>query len=641
MDIENLFIYQCRGGLHIAAIRKYVQEQVVQIPRDEVWSLLSDTNHMHRVIQSFKLDFEGIVADEKGGVYRKAFTKMMGIYKITWKEYPFEWSKGHCYSVYREYNNGPVKSFYMNVEFHDDEEELSGGGRATRIVLDANVLTANVMGDIIVPFTVHKQMRRMFEYTLNYLQLRISGKLNPIPQSKREFTANRVELDRLFGELHKTDANPTYIPLLRSHLLTCDDDMVMDMRVYELAREYQCDRDDLLRFFLYCTQAGILNLSWHLICPNCRVSKASAQTLSQVGTSYHCDFCGISYENSLDKYMELCFSVHPAIRKAYKQIFCIGGPAISPHIEIQAFARSQQPFTIQIPLGNTTYRLRVLQTNDTILLKAAVIGDEFNGEPAHLHYTTDGWIANNKPVAEIPYSVEHRTLSIHNQSDQDVVVVLENIEWEEFTVTAAKLCTMPEFRRMFSSEILAPGHEIGIENITFMFTDLLGSTSFYEHVGDAPAYGQVRQHFDYMAQWIELNHGTIVKKIGDAVMAVFEKPEDGIKAAIEIQQHIDQFNATSVNASQDEPIIIKIGLHHGPAISVNTDNRMDYFGRNVNIAARVQGLSKGNDVMISSDCMARTGVAELMAAMNVSAQPFEASLRGIENKLLVYQLQLI
>ncbi|HEY0828301.1 MAG TPA: adenylate/guanylate cyclase domain-containing protein [Bacilli bacterium] len=618
------------------AVRKHVQEQVVPLSRDEVWNLLSDTNHMNRVIQTFRLDFEGIVAD-KSGVYLKAFTKLMGFYRMTWKEYPFEWSKGHYYSVYREFDNGPIKSYHMVVELHDAEEKLPGGGKATRIVLDANVQSANLLWNLIVPRTVNKKLKQIINYTLSYVQQTIQGKSNPIPQSKRDYGVNQAELDRLFADLLKTEAKPAYIPLLRNHLLMCDDDMVINMRVYERAREWSCNRDDLLRFFLYCTQAGILNLSWHLICPNCRVSKESADTLSQVNTSYHCDFCGISYDNNLDKYMELCFSVHPAIRKAYKQFYCSGGPAVSPHIETQVFARSQQPITLQIPEGNTPYRLRVLQTNHTMELKTQ-LSKELKGESAPFIYTSDGWWLNSRPVDQIAYSEEHRTLSIHNQSDRDVVVVLENIDWEELTVTAAKVCTMHEFRRMFSSEILAPGHEIGIENVTFMFTDLLGSTSFYEHVGDAPAYGQVRQHFDYMAQWIQLNNGTIVKNIGDAVMAVFEKPEDGIKAALEIQQHIDQFNATSVNASQDEPLVLKIGLHHGSAISVNSDNRMDYFGRNVNIAARVQGLSKGNDVMISGDCMARTGVAELIAGMNVSAQPFEASLRGIENKLVVFQL---
>lgn len=609
------------------SVRNYIQEKIVQIPRDEVWSLLSDTNHMHRVIQSFKLDFEGIGNDGRG-VHRKAFTKMMGMYKIRWKEFPFEWSKGNYYSVYREYHNGPVKSFFMNVEFHDVEGSLPGGEKATKIVLDANVITANLLGDIIVPFTVNKQMNRMFDYTLKFLQQKVDGKVYAIPQSKSAFIVNEAELTRLFEDLLKTEANPAYIPLVRDHLMHHDDDLVVDMRPYEWADAWGCDRDDLLRFFLYCTQVGILNLSWHLICQNCRISKSSSATLSQVGTSFHCDFCGIDFENNLDKYMELKFTVNSVIRKATKQVFCIGGPAITPHIYAQLIARSQQTLTVQIPQNNKKYRLRTLQTNHLLWIQY-----ELNGEPPHLNYTSSGW-----EVDEIPYGDEHRTITLYNQCDEDIVVVLELDEWEENTVTAAKVCTMPEFRRMFSAEVLAPGHEIGIENVTFFFSDLLGSTTFYETVGDAPAYGQVRQHFEFMTHWIQLNNGTIVKKIGDAVMAVFEKPEEGIKAALDIQLHVDEFNANSINASAGEPIIIKIGVHHGNAISVNSDNRMDYFGRNVNIAARTQGLSKGNDLVISNSCMAHPGVQNLLSNQNVSVTLIEATLRGIEHKQTVYQV---
>lgn len=228
---------------------------------------------------------------------------------------------------------------------------------------------------------------------------------------------------------------------------------------------------------------------------------------------------------------------------------------------------------------------------------------------------------------------------IHNQSDQDVVVVVERNNWDEITVTAAKVSTMHEFRRMFSTEILAPGHEVGIENLTFFFSDLLGSTTFYEEVGDAPAYGQVRKHFDYMEKWIHLNKGAIVKKIGDAVMAAFEKPEDGIKAALDIQQHIGEFNE-SLHADPTKPIVIKIGVHQGHAIAVNANDRLDYFGRNVNIAARVQGLSKGNDVVVSSNCMDDPEVTKLLAEMDVTINRYDAALRGIEQKYTVCQIQL-
>lgn len=136
-----------------------------------------------------------------------------------------------------------------------------------------------------------------------------------------------------------------------------------------------------------------------------------------------------------------------------------------------------------------------------------------------------------------------------------------------------------------------------------------------------------------------MNKGTIVKTIGDAVMAVFEKPEDGVKAALEIQQHIDTFNASRKD-KHEEAIVIKIGIHHGSVIAVNSNNRIDYFGRNVNIAARVQGLNKGNDIVVSSSCMERAQVVDFLAAQKVTTHVFNAVLRGIEDKQSVYQIKL-
>lgn len=74
-------------------LKQYSQEKVVPIPREEVWHLLSDTNHLNCVLGLFKVEYAGVVAG-KSGVYRKTMTRIMGSYKLKWKEYPFQWNKG-------------------------------------------------------------------------------------------------------------------------------------------------------------------------------------------------------------------------------------------------------------------------------------------------------------------------------------------------------------------------------------------------------------------------------------------------------------------------------------------------------------------------------------------------------------------
>ena len=100
-------------------------------------------------------------------------------------------------------------------------------------------------------------------------------------------------------------------------------------------------------------------------------------------------------------------------------------------------------------------------------------------------------------------------------------------------------------------------------------------------------------------------------------MAVFESPEQAVQAAFDIQSRVHEFNANSLPL---DPIVIKIGIHFGHAIAVNSNGVLDYFGRNVNIAARVQSLSKGGDIVLSHVCSDRPAVVQLIERYNATSK---------------------
>jgi class 3 adenylate cyclase len=162
-------------------------------------------------------------------------------------------------------------------------------------------------------------------------------------------------------------------------------------------------------------------------------------------------------------------------------------------------------------------------------------------------------------------------------------------------LTADRITALQAFRDLFASEALRAGDDVGIGEIALMFTDLKGSTAFYERVGDARAYRLVREHFAFLAARIRENSGAIVKTIGDAVMAAFAEPADAVRAALAIQQKVAEFNA----GHGGEAIVIKLGLHKGPCIAVTLNERLDYFGSTVNLAARLQTQSLGGDIVLS------------------------------------------
>jgi class 3 adenylate cyclase len=199
-------------------------------------------------------------------------------------------------------------------------------------------------------------------------------------------------------------------------------------------------------------------------------------------------------------------------------------------------------------------------------------------------------------------------------------------------LSGGMLLARQTFRRLFRAERVDEKEGLGIRQVTFLFTDLKGSTAMYERLGDLNAYALVREHFALLDTVAQEHAGAIVKTIGDAVMAVFCRPTDAIAAALHILAQIDCFN----REHGDPAIILKIGAHCGPSIAVTLNDNLDYFGQTVNVAARVQALAEAGEICLSEAVYTAPGVTALLAGRNVVA--FDAPLRGVEGNASVYRV---
>src|SRR5206468_830411 len=83
---------------------------------------------------------------------------------------------------------------------------------------------------------------------------------------------------------------------------------------------------------------------------------------------------------------------------------------------------------------------------------------------------------------------------------------------------------------------------IGVKDITLLFTDVKGSTSLYDRIGDLNAFALVQQHFERLQDIATRYRGAIIKTIGDAVMAAFLNPSDAVAAALVMRADIAGFN---------------------------------------------------------------------------------------------------
>src|SRR5215208_5954994 len=106
-----------------------------------------------------------------------------------------------------------------------------------------------------------------------------------------------------------------------------------------------------------------------------------------------------------------------------------------------------------------------------------------------------------------------------------------------------------------------------------------------------------------------INNGTVIKTIGDAVMAAFMNPLDAVRAAVAMLDEMEAFNRDH----SDRLLILKIGLHKGASIAVTLNDRLDYFGQAVNIAARIQSLAQAEEIYLSGEIYDYPGVGELLA----------------------------
>ena len=114
-------------------------------------------------------------------------------------------------------------------------------------------------------------------------------------------------------------------------------------------------------------------------------------------------------------------------------------------------------------------------------------------------------------------------------------------------------------------------------------------------------------------------------------MAGFERPQDAVRASIEMIEELSRFNRTA-----SRQLGLKVGVHRGRAIAVTLNDRIDYFGQDVNIAARVQGLADVNEVCISATVMEAPGVGDIVNSRSVSRN-YE-NLKGIGQKIEVHRI---
>lgn len=140
---------------------------------------------------------------------------------------------------------------------------------------------------------------------------------------------------------------------------------------------------------------------------------------------------------------------------------------------------------------------------------------------------------------------------------------------------------------------------MGMDNeLAILFADVVGSVQLYERLGDLPAREKIRTCIEVMRAAIADHQGTLIKTMGDGLMATFPYASDAAAAAVQMQEQVSSHVKLKVD---DKPLAIKVGFHYGPVV---LDNR-DVNGVTVNVASRVMNEAKGDQIITTSATASR------------------------------------
>lgn len=562
------------------------------LPPERLWPVLADTNRFNEAMGLPPYQLEEI-PQPNGTILRRGRGKAAG-FTLEWEEKPYEWIHGRHFRQARVFSKGPFRRF---GPVFDIEPEGDGSRVSYALEWEPLTITGRLFGKRLASqagAVVEKRILEAVAFVKGERKSFFDIAPPDLPEGARERAASLAEL---------VDRSPYGNGLghkLSDFVLTGMATDVARLKPKLLARQLGVAERPAIEACLAGVRAGLLTMKWDLLCTNCRGPKMSVGALSELPKGAHCPSCNIDYDRDFERNIELSYAPAPAIRPIAEGGFCLSGPMATPHVLVQQLLAPGEHREVALDLPPGAYRLRTLHPGGHVDI------DHRGGAFPGLRATATG-------VETLPPSASG-TVAFVNDADFELALLIEDRTWTREALTAPEVISLQAFRDLFSAATLRPGDEAGVSQVALLFSDLRGSTALYERVGDAQAFNIVREHFAFLASIIRDNDGAVVKTIGDAVMASFGDPAHAVKAALAMQARIAEFNESQGTAAGEE-LVIKLGIHVGPSVVVNMNDRLDYFGSTVNMAARLQGQSDGGDIVISRTVADDPAVKPMLASI--------------------------
>ncbi len=566
----------------------------VAMPKHAVWPVLTDTSAMNQRLGQPEMKFR----EENGRLVGSTVRAGM---ELVWDEVPWQWEHEHSLSNERIYRSGMLRYNRGIFEVHD------AGPDRSRVTIYFGGVPRTWLGRLALRYgmlSLRSRFAAVFdELSRAYREQRTPPPPGALPVLGEEPLARLREIE---SGLVEDGVEPSLATRLTTFVRESDDDAAARIRPRALAVTWGLDAREVIVAFLHATRRGLFVLSWDAVCPHCRGSRAQLLHLGEVPKAAHCDVCDIEFATTDPGVLEITFHVHPSIRPLERRQFCAAEPARKAHIYVQRTIAPKAEITVPTLLDAGRYRLRTRGSKNYVPLDLAADANE-QAVSWRIADRSDGTLAKPHPVVRV-----------ENPSETEATFVIESRDEDRAALRPADLFAIQDFRDLFSAESIAADVQIDIGRQTILFTDVVGSTRFYEVVGDAAAFAAVRHHFREAYAIVKKHGGVVVKTIGDAVMGAFTDPASAVRASIEMQRYFNGRNP-------ETELRIRITIHSGRCIAVNLNSAIDYFGSTVNLAAKIQAIAGAGEIAFTQpvydDTAARAAIER--ESLAVATVPFE------------------
>ncbi len=495
--------------------------------------------------------------------------------------------------------------------------------------------------------------------------------------------------------------SPRVISRLEHHIRTAPDEDLFRLNPLQWASERGVDEYEAVDLFLHSAKVGLFDMDWNVICPCCGKVMRSLRELHGLQSDNTCTVCFRRDKATLDDYVQVTFTISPSVRpirfhqpqslsleeycltylyepsarilgtlstwdalrvfQRHMSLFSPGenltvetdaDPGLLSCVDLfgqQSFAllakgdpaAGTQHLTVAFTDGGFEVPLPPMDPGEFDLGPFSYAGTFYPIRPGRVAIEFQQRATKQAALAVIHFPIFGLPKGFQIAEDVTLAEPIDaatapDVGFASPRLTVKRLFATQTFHDLFRAEVFQESEGFGVKDVTVLFTDLMGSTQLYQREGDLNAYALVREHYGILSHAVSRQHGAVVKTIGDAIMATFEHPAEAVSAGLDMLRELPGMNLSSAHGE----LVLKIGIHHGAAISVTLNDRVDYFGQTVNIASRVQGSADGNEMLLTEEMFASDGVSELLEASGCKVTAGRVPLRGIEEPLMVYRVGL-